>query len=213
MATINYSSLFFYYAIDFKSPLKMIGKTLNSAGKWILTFLMRFFFFFFPFAFRILLCNFRANICISCCIIWASNNICELQTTLTFKKSSFSSCSLEIHDQTRLRHGCILVLWWDCWLLILPFYLSLHLFPSSLAPLFSFSDFLPLSFWSHACNPPSSFIHGILQARTLEWVAIPFSRGSSWPRDWTWVSCIADRFFTVWAIFTLLYFLCELHFY
>ena len=34
------------------------------------------------------------------------------------------------------------------------------------------------------CNPPGSSVHGILQARTLEWVPIPFSRGSSWPRDW-----------------------------
>ena len=33
------------------------------------------------------------------------------------------------------------------------------------------------------CNPPGSSFHGILQARTLEWVAISFSRGSSWPRD------------------------------
>ena len=38
--------------------------------------------------------------------------------------------------------------------------------------------------------PPGSSVHGILQARTLEWVAIPFSRGSSWPRDPTRVSCI-----------------------
>ena len=40
----------------------------------------------------------------------------------------------------------------------------------------------------------------ILQARILEWVAVPFSRGSSPPRDWTWVSCIAGRFFTIWAM-------------
>ena len=33
----------------------------------------------------------------------------------------------------------------------------------------------------------------------LEWVAISFSRGSSWPRDWTWVSCITGRFFIYWA--------------
>ena len=46
------------------------------------------------------------------------------------------------------------------------------------------------------CSPPGSSVHGILQARILEWVAIPFSRGSSWPRDWTCVSCIAGRFFT-----------------
>ena len=46
------------------------------------------------------------------------------------------------------------------------------------------------------CSPPGSSIHGILQARILEWVAIPFSRGSSRPRNWTCISCIAGRFFT-----------------
>ena len=49
------------------------------------------------------------------------------------------------------------------------------------------------------CSSPGSSVHGILQARILEWGAIPFSRGSSWPRDRTQVSCIAGRFFTVWA--------------
>ena len=49
------------------------------------------------------------------------------------------------------------------------------------------------------CGPPGSSVHGILQARILEWVAIPFSRGSFRPRDRTWVSFIAGRFFTVWA--------------
>ena len=48
-------------------------------------------------------------------------------------------------------------------------------------------------------SPSGSSVHGILQARILKWVAIPFSRGSSQPRDWTWVSWIAGRFFTVWA--------------
>ena len=49
------------------------------------------------------------------------------------------------------------------------------------------------------CSLPCSSVHGILQARILEWVAIPFSRGFSWPGDWTQVSHIADRFLTVWA--------------
>ena len=49
------------------------------------------------------------------------------------------------------------------------------------------------------CSLPGSSVHGILQTRILEWVAIPFSKGSSQPRDQTQVSCIADRFFTVWA--------------
>ena len=47
------------------------------------------------------------------------------------------------------------------------------------------------------CNPPGSSVHGILQARIQEWVAIPFSRGSSPPRDGTCISCIAGRFFTI----------------
>ena len=43
------------------------------------------------------------------------------------------------------------------------------------------------------------FVHGIFQARVLEWGAIYFSRGSSWPSDRTQVSCIAGRRFTLWA--------------
>ena len=49
------------------------------------------------------------------------------------------------------------------------------------------------------CSPPGSSVHGILQARVLGWVAISFFRGSSQPRDRTWVSCNAGRFFTIWA--------------
>ena len=47
---------------------------------------------------------------------------------------------------------------------------------------------------------PGSPVHGILSARILKWVAISLSRGSSQPRDQTWVSCIAGRFLTIWAI-------------
>ena len=45
------------------------------------------------------------------------------------------------------------------------------------------------------CNLPGSSVHGILQVRILEWLAFPYSKGSSQPRDWTRVSCIAGRFF------------------
>ena len=45
------------------------------------------------------------------------------------------------------------------------------------------------------CDPMFYTVHGILQARILEWVAFPFSRGFSQPRDQTQVSCIAGRFF------------------
>ena len=52
------------------------------------------------------------------------------------------------------------------------------------------------------CSSSGSSVYGILQARILEWVAIPFFRRSSQPRDRTqvsWVSCIAGRFLTIWA--------------
>ena len=51
----------------------------------------------------------------------------------------------------------------------------------------------------HLCDPMEYTVHGILQARILEWVAIPFSRGPSQPRDRTQVSHIAGGFFTSWA--------------
>ena len=49
------------------------------------------------------------------------------------------------------------------------------------------------------CSLPGSSVPGILQAGVLEWIAISFSRRSSQPRDWTWVSRIAGRHFTIWA--------------
>ena len=50
------------------------------------------------------------------------------------------------------------------------------------------------------CRLPGSSVHGIFQARVLEWGAIAFSRGSSRPRDRTRVSCIVGRRFTIWAL-------------
>ena len=48
-------------------------------------------------------------------------------------------------------------------------------------------------------SPSGSSVHRILQGRILEWIAMPFSRGSSQPIERTWVSCIAGKFFTVWG--------------
>ena len=45
------------------------------------------------------------------------------------------------------------------------------------------------------CSPPGSSVHGIFQARILEWLAISFSRGSSWSRDRTRISCTAGRLY------------------
>ena len=55
------------------------------------------------------------------------------------------------------------------------------------------------SLWPMGCSCQAPLSSGILRANILEGVAIPFSRGSSQPRDWTQVSCIAGRFFTIWA--------------
>ena len=69
----------------------------------------------------------------------------------------------------------------------------------------------PICIWLRPCymkvtqscptlwDPMDCTVRGILQARIVKWVAFPFSRGSSQPRDWTQVCCIAGRFFTSWA--------------
>ena len=53
-----------------------------------------------------------------------------------------------------------------------------------------------LTLWPLDCSPSSSSVHGIFQARILEWVAASSSRGYSQPRDWIWVYCLADKLFT-----------------
>ena len=58
------------------------------------------------------------------------------------------------------------------------------------------------------CSPPGFSFHRILQARILEWVTIPFSRGSSQPRGQNWVSCTAGRFFIVWVTRVALFYIC-----
>ena len=49
------------------------------------------------------------------------------------------------------------------------------------------------------CSPPDFSVHGIVQARILEWIAMPSSRGSSWHRTQTRISCLVGEFFTHWA--------------
>ena len=87
-------------------------------------------------------------------------------------------------------HLCILELGWGFPLLPLPFNTESENEVAQSCP--TLCD--PID-----CSLPGSSLHGILQARVLEWVAISFSRGSSQPRDWTWVSRIPGRFFNVWA--------------
>ena len=63
----------------------------------------------------------------------------------------------------------------------------------------SVAKLCPTLMWPHGLQPAKPPVHGLSQARILEWVAISSSRGSSWPRDWTHVSCVsctAGGFFT-----------------
>ena len=114
-----------------------------------------------------------------------------LQTrTLEWEAFPFSRGSSQARDQTQVSHiaGRFFTSWATR---------EVHGFPSH-----------TLLYWSEVtqscptlCNPtdcslPGSSIRGIFQARILEWVAISLSRGSSWPRDRTPVSCIVGRRFT-----------------
>ena len=71
-----------------------------------------------------------------------------------------------------------------------------HLFFSILTPYAYMCASSVTSVMFDSLWPARLLCHGILRARILEWVVIPFSMGSSWPRDWTHVSCIAGVFFT-----------------
>ena len=61
------------------------------------------------------------------------------------------------------------------------------------------SKLCPILLCLKHCSPPGFFVHGISQERTLEWVAIFFSKGSSLPRDWTCISCIGSQNLYHWA--------------
>ena len=64
----------------------------------------------------------------------------------------------------------------------------------------SVSQLCPAVFDPMDCSPVFSSVHGIFQERILQWIVISFSRVSSLPRDWTWISHIAGRIFTIWDI-------------
>ena len=101
----------------------------------------------------------------------------------TWKKYPTSGCQcMKWYGQTQY---LTLTLWW-------PLFQFLNICACVCAEL------CPTLCDSHALYPPGIF-HGILQARILEWVAIPYSRGSSWPRDETWVSC--DSFTGRWILY------------
>ena len=107
--------------------------------------------------------------------------------------------SLVTQDREHGRNICQWLLWFSLRTTLHHLHQSLYLRIKSLTYVLSHSV-MSSSCESIDCSLPGSSLHGILQARMPEWVAISFSRGSSWPRDWTQVSCIAGRLFTDWAM-------------
>ena len=104
-------------------------------------------------------------------IVIASTSGLRPDSKISKKKKKKVSCLL-------LQHHCLLSFW----------YLMKVLVAQSCPTLCDPMD----------CSPPGSSVQWVLQTKILEWVAIPFSRRSSRARDWTWVSCLAGRFFTIW---------------
>ena len=116
-----------------------------------------------------------------------------------------------LSGETRIRYSCMwaavfveYLMWYQLMTLILPetkinsTILKLKYFGTILTYLIDQWKWKSFScVW--LCNPMYYTVHGILQARTLEWVAVPFPRGSSQPRDQTQASHNAGRFFTSWA--------------
>ena len=147
--------------------------------------------------------------------------VCLYITSSILISASFHSFALVVMwvtEHLSLRMPCYLFVFLDC-LMILKATLGLNFFFFLLLTLhFSVAK---LWFWTYVlismcvclvsqscltlcdpmvCSPPGSSVHGIFQARILEWVAMPFSRESSQPRDQIQVSHTADRFFIIWVI-------------
>ena len=114
-------------------------------------------------------CNYSIEVCLRC---WVGRSL--YSWILAWKISKL----LKQMQRLTSKRG-----WWLWWLLFL---LLLCCLVVKLCDSFQPTD----------CSPPGSSVHRICQARIMEWVAISFSRGSSWPRDQTWVSCIGRQFFT-----------------
>ena len=112
---------------------------------------------------------------------WHRNNgKCFIQKNMSDEHFSWSLTATEMMQRTH----CL-------WFSILHNERERELIPSALQNMFACSVGHVWLTDSMDCRLPGSSGHGILQARILEWVVISFSRGSSWPRDWTCVSCIS----------------------
>ena len=115
--------------------------------------------------------------------------------SLWFMKASvqLSEEKMYVHCNGRAKEGCRCVKEKKA-LLEDSFHMKTIAYLFSLVAKSPLTLFLPMD-----CSPPDSSVHGISQARILEWVAISLSRGSSWPRGWTHVSCTRRWVLHHWA--------------
>ena len=134
------------------------------------------------------LCNFPSPVAVvqllSCISLFATPWTAACQTSLSF---TLSQSLLRFSESVMLSKHLLLC---HALLLLPSVFPSIRVFSLSLRKLLS-------HVW--LCDLMDYIVHGVFQARILEWVAVPFSRGSSQPRDQTQVSCTAGGFFTSWA--------------
>ena len=107
------------------------------------------------------------------------NHFTQLKMAIV-KKSTNNKCWRECGEK-----GILLDCWWEC-KLVQPLWKTVCVYMHT-----KLLQLCPILCNPIDCSLQGSSVHGILEARILGWVAMPFSRGSSWPRDWTYVSYVS----------------------
>ena len=141
----------------------------------------------------------------------------QIKTIMRYYLTPVRMAIIKKSTNNKYRRGCgekgtLLHCWWECkliqslWRTVWSFLKKLKI-ELPYDPTIPLLDICPVKvkvkvaqLCPTLCNPIDWIVHGILQARILEWIAFPFSRGSSKSWDWTQVFCIAGRFFTNWAM-------------